>query len=77
MYLFNLYWYSEIAKIPWKINGYKRNMKQIKKVKFPPTPRVLGHIGKYIVGISKDEKQIYFWDGKSTTFNFYYMTDPT
>ena len=52
-------------------------MKQIKKVKFPPTPRVLGHIGKYIVGISKDEKQIYFWDGKSTTFNFYYMTDPT
>ena len=46
----------------------------IKKNKktFPSTPTPIKDIGKWRVAVDVMERRIYFWDGKSTAFNFYY-----
>ena len=50
----------------------KEGIEIMKKKKFPKTEKPSKNIGRWHVSVSADETKIYFWDGKSPAFNFFY-----
>ena len=52
---------------------HNKSRKDKKEKVFPPTPgyvRFFDH--KWYVAVDEQRKKVYFWDGKSKSFNFMY-----